>query len=359
MTSIYGVLGVSDSDRIYLNTIGQQVSYEAAQQVIAERNAQLEMTRSIFIDRVSEEFAIRYRLPGGGRMQRVNNNSSAGAVKTRGYWDVQFPLESFEDQLAVNRIGFAYMTTEDLNREVEGIAERNRNTLRFEILKALFNNTNRTVQDEIRGALTIKPLANGDSDVYPPVEGATTEATQTNYETSGYIASAISDTNNPWKKITPKLMGNFGGISSNGDPVVTFINEAQRDQISALAGFKEADDRFIRYGQNSDHPEQIQNVPGAIIGRMLGRAYVSVWNWVPADYMLSIHLEAPKPLIKRCDPAFTGLPRELELIAKDSEHPFESSYYHHRFGVGAANRLNGHVLQLTASGSYSIPAAYA
>ncbi len=358
MATIYGVLGLPDSDRTFLNTLGQQVAYDAAKEVIADRNAQLELTRSIFIEKVTEEFATRYRLIGGGRMQRVNRNSDAAAVKTRGYWDVQYPLESFEDQLAIDRISFAYMTVEDLNREVETVFERNRNTLRHEILRVLFNNAQRTVNDELRGNLIVKPLANGDSDLYPPVEGAIIEATENAYESSAYAPGAISDTNNPWKKITPKLMSHFGGIASNGDPVVTFINEAQRDAVSALADFIDADDRFIRYGQNSSHPEQLASVPGAIIGRMVGRAYVSVWNWIPANYMLSIHLEAAKPLIKRCDPAYTNLPKELELIAKDSEHPFESSYYHHRFGIGAGNRINGHVLFLDAGGSYVVPTLY-
>ncbi len=69
---------------------------------------------------------------------------------------------------------------------------------------------------------------------------------------------------------------------------------------------------------------------------------------------MAIHLDAPKPLIKRVDPADTGLPRGLTLVATDVEHPFTTSTYSHRFGFGCGNRLNGVAMIVSAAG-YSAP----
>jgi hypothetical protein len=75
--------------------------------------------------------------------------------------------------------------------------------------------------------------------------------------------------------------------------------------------------------------------------------------------MLAVHLEAPAPVIKRVDPAATGLGRGLQLVAEDESFPFTASFWRHRFGFGVGNRLNGVVMELGTGGTYTVPAAYA
>ena len=77
------------------------------------------------------------------------------------------------------------------------------------------------------------------------------------------------------------------------------------------------------------------------------------------DEVVGIHLDAPKPIMQRVDPADTGLPRGLALVARDENYPFTSSFYSHRFGFGVGNRLNGVVMELGTGGSYTVPTAYA
>ena len=45
-----------------------------------------------------------------------------------------------------------------------------------------------------------------------------------------------------------------------------------------------------------------------VIGRVNG-VWVVEWRFVPANYILAIHLDAPKPLMQRVDPADTLSPR--------------------------------------------------
>jgi hypothetical protein len=103
--------------------------------------------------------------------------------------------------------------------------------------------------------------------------------------------------------------------------------------------------------------KNVPNVPGKVIGYCNG-AWVSVWYWIPANYLVGVHLEAPAPLLMRVDPPDTGLGSGLQLVIEDQDYPFKVSHYRHRFGVGAGNRLNAVVLEFGTGGTYSVPGGY-
>jgi hypothetical protein len=357
MSGIFGILGLSDNDRSYVNTIGQSLVFTATQTLLQQYNADLNAAMSIFLDSTTTGFKERYKLPGGGRLQRRGGLAQSAAVKAYGSWDVAFPLEDFGAQLADSDIAMAYMTMPEYNRHVETVMIQDMNTVRFEMLKALFNSTAATFVDPINGSLTIERLANGDSVVYPPVLGSETEATDNHYLESNYAATAISDTNNPYITIREELEEHFGA-STGGDNIVVFINNAETPETEDLSDFDAVPDNYVRVGSNTDVPQGLPTVPGKVIGRTNG-VWVVEWRWMPANYMFGIHLDAPRPLKMRVDPADTGLGTGLQLVARDMQYPIESAHYRHRFGFGCANRLNGVVMELGTGGSYSVPAAYA
>lgn len=358
MSQIYAALGLPDHDRSYINTIGQAVVFEATQELLAQYNADLNAAMSVFVERTTTDHQIRYKLPMTGRMQRRGGQARSGAVKAVGQWDVALPLEEFGDAVAGDRVAMAYMTIQEYDRHLDGIMIRNKNTRRHELLRALFNNTSRTFVDDNYGDLTVVPLANGDSVVYPPVIGSESEATAQHYLTSGYAASAISDSNNPVRTIAKKLEQRFGAEQGNSN-IAVFINSAQSDKISDLADFEEVTDRFVILGADGNMLTGLPaNVPGRVIGRVSG-AWVIEWDWIPENYLLGIHFGAPRPLLQRVDPAETGLTSGLQLVASDERYPFEGAQWSDRFGLGVGNRLNGVVMELTADPTYDIPAAFA
>lgn len=356
MTQLFGAIEISDVST-FNSTEGQQLVYEATLRYLAMVNADMAAAMSVFVQpALTENHVERYQLPGGGRLQKRRNNSPYGAGKASGSWDVAYPLEDFGQQIAGDDVTLSYTTPEEYQRHVQGVIIADQNTLRYEILRALFNNNARTFVDERWGSITIQPLASGDAVVYPPVLGSEAEATENMYLASGYASSAISDTNNPYATAVDKLVGHFGEVTGNSN-IVTFINNAQTAKTIALTNFVEIPDQFVRSGTATDIPVGLPMVPGKIIGRMEDGTWVSVWRWIPADYMTTIHLEIEQPLKMRRDPARTGLQSGLQLVAVDREFPFSSAFWRHRFGVGVANRLNGVITNLTAS-SFSIPAAY-
>lgn len=359
MSGIFGSLNLSDSDRVFNSTAGQQKIYDIARAYVERVNRELDRSMSVFVERETEDFKFRYELPGGGYLQRRGPDGRPANVKATGYWDVSFPLEDFGASIGASDVAMAYMTVGQLDRHIQTVVAQNVNTVRYEMLKALFSSSARTFLDDIHGSLSIQPLANGDSVLYPPVDGSDAEATDNHYLESGYLVSAISDTNNPYVTIADELSEHFGDSTGNDDLVV-FINPDARAKTEALADFVSVPDNAIRVGDDSSIPVNLPNVPGKLIGRVAGSAgaWVSVWRHVPATYMLGVRLDAPAPLIRRVDPADTGLGRGLQLVARDMNYPFEESFWRHRLGLGVGNRLNGVAFELGNGGSYGVPSAF-
>jgi hypothetical protein len=358
MAGIFGILGLSDTERVFANTVGQAIVYDGVSRLLDRYNAELRLAWSAFVEEETANFQERYKLPGGGRLQRRGGLATSAAVKAYGGYDVAYPLEDFGAQLADSDIAIAYMTLQDLDRHLDTIFLQDANTVRFELLKALFNSAADTFVDPLNGSLSIQPLANGDAVLYPPVLGSETEATETHYLESGYLATAISDTNNPYLTIRDELEEHFGS-AQGGANIAVFINPAETPETEALTDFDPLNDRFVVPGQDT---ATLRGLPAGLPGRLIGRihgCWVLEWRWIPATYMLGIDLDSPKPLKVRVDPADTGLGRGLQLVATDEKYPLESAHYRHRFGFGCGNRLNGVVLELANGGSYTVPTAYA
>lgn len=359
MSQIFGHLNLNDTDRVFQATTGQAVIYDAIADYVNRVNMDLQAATSAFVSGTTDAYKLRYKLPGGGRLQRRGLSGRPAAVKVTGQWDVAFPLEDFGAAVGGDDVSMAYMTMADLDRHISTVVTQNVNTYRFEMLKALFNNTQDTFTDPLWGSLSIEPLANGDSVVYPPVLGSETEATDDHYIETNYAATAISDSNNPYETGVEELLEHFGE-SVGGDNVVAFINQAEAPETLDLTDFTAVEDSFIRSGDNVSIPDRLPSVPGKIIGRMTGpgACWVSQWRWMPATYMLFVHLEEEAPLMVRTDPADTGLGTGLQMVATDEQYPVTESFWRHRFGFGAANRLNGVMLELNTGGSYTIPSGY-
>lgn len=356
MAGIFGKLGLSDTDRVFAATQGQRVIYDTAVAYINQVNAEIARILDVFVERTTSDYKLRYKLPGGGYLARRAGDARYGAVKASGSWDVAFPIEDFGAEIAGDDVSMAYMTVQEMENHINTVVAKNVNTVRFEMLKALLNNNADTFVDPLWGSLTIQPLANLDSVVYPPVLGSASEATDDHYLESGYAASAISDTNNPLETIRDEIEEHFGA-GTGGENLCVFINNAQRAKVEDLTDFDAVPDQFIRTGDNVNVPIGLPNVPGRILGRCSG-CWVVEWRWIPSAYMVGLHLEAAKPLMRRIDPADTGLGDGLQLVARDQEFPFQASVWRHRFGFGCGNRLNGVIMELDTGGTYSIPSGY-
>jgi len=361
MATIFGTVGLGDSDRVFARTEGQSVIYDIARQYVAERNADLMQQMGLFLQEQTESYKERFKLPGGGHLEeRGGGTAPVASAKTTGYWDVAYPLFDFGRAVSFDFVTRGYMTAAEMQQHIDGVIAANVNTVRHQMLRRLFNSNAQTVTDERVGSLTVQALANGDSTLYPPVQGATAEATDNHYIETNYTSANISDTNNPLVTIERELVEHFGGSGTGYSNVMVLINTAEQAKIEALANFVEVPDNYVRPGQDTAVPFGLPTIPNS--ARLIGRSngcWVAVWDWIPATYMLGIHLEAPKPLKMRVDLMDTGLGSGLQLRAEDERFPLTTASWVNRFGFGVGNRLNGVMVEVAAGGSYTVPSGYA
>lgn len=362
MSGIFGHLNLSDSDRVFNQTVGQQVIFDAATAYVDASSEMLNRLLSVFVSRSTSDHILRFYLPGNGNLQRRGPDGRFGAVKATGSWDVAFPLEDFGAMIVGNDVDMAYMTVQELDRHIRTVVQQNVNTVRFEVLTHLMFGTNATFIDPLHGSLTIRRLANTDGTLYPPVIGSVDEADDQHYLELGDTAASIDDTHDPWSgintnsvNIVAELEEHFG-INAGSSEIVSFINQAQVPVVSALTQFEPVDIRQIQEGTQTASPVQVPtDLPGVVIGRHRDGAWIVRWDFVPDTYILSVHTGTEPPLYKRIDPADTGLGVDLQLVATNEEFPFMESIWRHRLGMGVANRLNGVCVEAAAGGSYTDP----
>lgn len=362
MSVIFSHLDLDDNERVFSATAGQEVIWEAAAEYLNRVNADIAQATSVFIGEETSDYKRRFKLPGAGQLQRRNNAGRYSAVAANGSWDVAFPLEDFGAMIASDDVSMAYMSVRELENHINTVIIQNTNTMRFEVLKGLLNNTQRTFVDPLWGSLSVEPLANGDSVLYPPVIGSESEATDNHYLESGYAAAGISDSNDPYLTIVDELEEHFGTMTG-GSNIAVFINNAQTALTRDLASFTSVTDMGISPGNDT---ATVNGIPAGLASgswRVLGRhdemgCWIVEWRHIPANYMIGVHLDVAAPLVKRVDPADTGLGVGLQLVSQDTQFPFQSSIWRHRFGIGGGNRLNGVVMELGTGGTYSIPSGY-
>lgn len=354
MASIFGHLNVSDGDRAFNAVAGQRAIFDAVTAYMNRINAELNSALSVFLSHSTDAFKYRFYLPASGYLQRRGPDGRYGGIKAAGSWDVAFPLEDMGAQIVGNDVDMAYMTVGELNRHIQGVAKANINSVRYEVLRRLLNNADRTFVDPRHGSLTVMSLANGDAVVYPPVVDSDTEATESHMYYTGYATASISDTNDPIATLVSELDEHFGQTEK-----VAFINTAEKAKIAALTKFtKVVPSQINPASTTATVAGTMPNVPGTIIGFHSDGCWVSQWDRVPATYILGVSLEEEPPLVRRIDPADTGLGDGLQLVAVDEDFPFVGSFWRHRFGLGVGNRLNGVVLQTHTATGYDIPSGY-
>jgi hypothetical protein len=314
---------------------------------------ELNRMMSVFVSGRTSDYSLRYRLPGGGYLQKRGPDSRYGAVKAAGYWDVAFPLEDYGAMLAGNDVDMSYMTVAELDKHIKTVVQQNWNTYRYETLRALSRATNGSFTDPLHGALTIRRLANAtsgsDTTVYPPVIGSQTEATEDHYLTLGAAGSSIADAEDPWdvtsntNSIDPigDLEHHFGHGAGSAE-IVSFINGAQVGVVMSLTDVEPVEIAQIGEGTQTALARGVPaNLPGVVLGRHRAGSWIVRWDWIPTNYILLVHTGVEAPLKERIDPAETGLGAGLQLIAENEEFPFKEMIWRHRFGLGVANRLNG------------------
>ncbi|MCB0106901.1 MAG: hypothetical protein KDE53_13360 [Caldilineaceae bacterium] len=347
---LYGFRNLTDVFTDRVTQVGVNVMNTAIDETLAEHNRQLNALMALFADSTTE-YKRRYKTAMAARLQPLDELGRARPIRTSGFYDIAFPLQGAGVAWGQTYEARIKSTVQDTNNTMNTLLTADARWMRDHLLAALFVNASWTYNDEDKGALTVKGLANGDTDTYHIQEGADSGATDTHYFAQ---ANAIDNSNDPFPTIHSELKEH----PENGGDFIAFVPTGLKESVKGLTGFYPVTDSNIRYGANVSvlDANVSANLPGEIFGYHDDGMWLCEWKSMPANYIIAVTTDGDRPLAMREDtvPELQGFNR----VASRDDHPYYESQYLRKAGFGAQNRV-GAVVYRIGNGSYAIPTGYA
>jgi hypothetical protein len=346
---LYGFHNLKDVWTERLVNVDATVVNTAIQASVDEHNRQVDALLGLFSRPVTEH-QIRYKQMGAARLQPLDENGRARPIKPAGYYDVAFPIRDAGTAWGANYKSLAKMTVEDANRVTAMMLNADKVWVRDQMLAALFSSATHTYTDPAYGALTIQPLANGDSVTYART-GSTAMTADTHQLAT---ASAVADATDP----VPAVVSELNEHPENQGDVVFLIPTNLKSDFMNLAGFSAFVDPNLRDGANTrtvagNGPGV--PVPGEVLGYHDAKAWIVEWKGLPDNYAIATTTDADPALGMRQEP-------EAELqgfkkVGERNDHPFYENQWARYLGFGGLNRV-GAIVHRFGSGSYAVPTGY-
>jgi hypothetical protein len=234
------------------------------------------------------------------------------------------------------------------------------------VMVRLFNPLNGLGITDKNEPITVFGFYNADGEVPPDYKQTTFAGTHNHYVTSG--AATVTSAN---LDDLAALTEEHGYTLQNGYRTVLWVNKQEADVIKT---FKTATGATFDFVPNPAYYGGAVWVPnnGTYVGGPDGRVpgeigtygpfHVVEEGYIPAGYMASIvtggqdNISNPIGLREHSNAAYRG----LKIIpGQRSDYPLLDSFYRRGVGVGIRHRGAGAIMQITASGTYTVPAAYA
>lgn len=307
---------------------------------------------------VNFEVATEYGEPRGVRVKLT-------------YFSMAYDLEWYDVGVRYTYRFLATAPASQLRALANAVNEADNRNVFTKVMKTIFNPTNLSATIEGQ-PYTVFKFYNNDGTVPPAFKTNTFAGTHQHYVTSGAATVDSADVES-----LVGLVTEHGYDPTQGYQIVLMVNKAEGGAI-----------RKFRFGQVNNNgvtanydfipavnqPDFLlsatQQVVGArpagtLAGLTVIGSYADVLivqdDFIPAGYMVCFATGGPRnlqnPVGFRQHPQ-AGL-QGLQLVkGPNPDYPLIDSFYQRIFGTGIRQRGGGAVMQVTASGTYTSPAAY-
>jgi hypothetical protein len=320
-----------------------------------------DMAEKVTVPAGAEDFEVasEYGLPKGIR-------TSVGNTFWRGY-DFNFY------DLAV-RYTWMYIAEADIRdlRQLNNTALEADNRLVFNrVMRTLFNPLNATGLTDDNLPVTVYKFYNGDGEVPPAYGNYTHIGSHSHYQTT--FGLAASATLNPASVEAMNLhLDHHGYTFQLGYRRVLWVNQQELDIIRTWKVANGAVWDFIPDANNFGGGVFVPDATGRYVSAPTGSVPGQVgtygpWHivmdpYIPAGYLAGIatggpdNISNPIGLREHRNPAFRG----LNIIPGNRNgYPLVESFYQRGVGTGIRHRGAGIIMQVSGSGTYTVPAIYA
>jgi hypothetical protein len=233
-------------------------------------------------------------------------------------------------------------------------------------MRAVFNNVTRTASID-GDSVNVYPFYNADAMVPPKWKTTTFAASHNHYITSGNTPMVSADVDD-----LLDLLYHHGYTQTRGYRVVLMANPQEASLIRAFNTATGAKYTFLpsaNVGGGVIIPANagvvgapsLVNLPGLISIGTYGAATIIEEEYIPPGYLFAFATAGEQQLgnpvgIRQHENASL---RGLRLVkGRDNDYPLIDSFYLHGMGTGVRHRGAGAVMQITASGTYTIPTLY-
>lgn len=328
---LYGFRNLKDQFAERISAINADVITTAIADSVAEHNRQMDALISLFCQRTTKT-QVRYKQLGAARLQPLDENGRALPIKPAGYYDVGFPIRSAGSAWGADFVAREKMTVEDANRITALMNNADKIWIRDQILAALYADTSYVYTDPQDGAVTVQPLANGDTITYS-FNGSTALTTDTHQLAQ---AASISDSADPFGTIYDELVEH----PENQGEVVVLIPTNLKSSVTNLTGFHWMGDANLNMGANATTVSGSLGIatPGQVLGYHDDKAWIVEWKALPDGYMLATTTGAVKPIAMR-EHEEASLQGFIQAPEQRNDHPFYETQYMRFAGFGGWSRI--------------------
>lgn len=309
---------------------------------------------------------------GAGKFFRATEYGIPPAVKQDvGVYQLAYGYEDWDARVAYTWKFLRENPAEVIRARHGRQLEAHSLTVYYEIMKAIFDNRSRTTEIEGLG-YNVYPLYNGSGPKPPDYGGRTFASDHSHYVVSGAIKIDSEDVED-----CARLLTEHGYGFASQTRIVALANQAEIDEVrkfrtnvvnnnskTALYDWIPAQNQPAMFTPSADGLLGTQP-PDFWNGLRIQGSYADIW-WVdeaaiPAGYVLFIATGGPSSganivgVREHDNPAWRGL---RLMPGNQSNYPLIDGFYQFGMGTGVRQRGGAVVLQVKASGSYDIPAAF-
>lgn len=234
------------------------------------------------------------------------------------------------------------------------------------VMRRLFNNTTNvaTIDEE---AVNVYPFYNGDSIVPPRWKNTVHTSGHNHYLGSNGATLDPVDLDDIENHLYHHGYTNANGYSllllvnrQEGALIRNFVAGTASSKYTFIPGNGVGGGTFINANGGIVGRPNIPNVSGLLVIGTFGPWVVVEEDYIPAGYVVGLASggldNIGNPIGVREHPTLKG----LRLVkGRDNDYPLTDSFYLHGMGTGVRHRGGGVVMQIVASTTYTIPAAYA
>jgi hypothetical protein len=349
-TVLYGFRNLGD---IYNNTVTNElipVVTDAIEESRVAHNDEIQAVQSLLVEPTTK-FQERFKVASGARLQPLDENGRARVVKPSGYFDVAYPIKKAGIAEGNTFEAGVLQTVADVQATAAEMFIADNNWMMDQVLAAMYNNADWTYVDEKNGSLTIKPIANNDTQVYATNTAADTGTIQNNLLGT---TDAIADATNPLVTAARQLR-KFPGDRRRA---ISLVPSNLIDDVMNLAGFLDSPDPEVRVGANTDVAAGGPGVPfpGVLRGYdKTSRTWIVEWERLQDDRIFVLPIGGARPIARReyDNPRLQG----FVLIGERNDVPYYERQYGRWAGFGARDRSALVGIQV-GSASWTIPTGF-